>query len=547
MSRLVSKGIVPLIFLTYAGCAAYGPVSNTSAPLQSTVAAAPPSSPQIQSPSLAAAVTPVAPSLPEPQPHPTEILVEDGLAQVITAEEAKSNSVDLWIESGDDKRYLRFRNPFLKMQWDIVNLRLKDPKETPIKLGTKLDSRFETMQGGGSAENPLGDMQQMVDALSPMLNSASFGGGGYGGGFGGSGLGQMGQLMEGVQKINAYTKNKADAANQSAHETYITRINEMFMQDGFAVTSIRKDAMDFSLEKPDYVVEEIWATSLSGGIVADSFRVFTGEGQLLFQSPYYRTHFGISLFLRSRMVTGEIDIKSEKYSTLMEAVNLWGAGDESSALNEFQKALDLDPKFVNAYRYRSKYYEAKGQWKEAIDDLSNAIGILRARQQIKALYERGQLHWKINQYDAAIKDFDQVLSWEPKAVWVQANRGFTWMEKGDLGKASLDFEAALSLDPQYDVALAGRAWVLALRGEYQPAITLFNQVLATSPNYANALRGRGYCHKMLREREKAKEDLVTALQQLSEDSSPIAEKRRLQIEGWMNELQLEVPIPAPMA
>ncbi|MFH1208487.1 MAG: tetratricopeptide repeat protein [Candidatus Omnitrophota bacterium] len=526
------------MILAQAGCATIGPVTNFSRTENQGHAVSPQQAPA--TPAISASPTGGS------QPHPTEILVEDGLAELIKAEQVKSESIDLWIERGNDKRYLRFRNPFLRMQWDIVSLRLQDPKEHAIKLGTKLESRFETLQRGTGNSNSMNDMKQVFDALSPMISAASssvsYGGGGYGGGFGGSAFGAMGQFMEGIQKINAYEQNKIDTANRNANETYIDQINEMFIQDGFAVTSIRKGVTDFSLEKPDYIVEEVWKNG-AGGIFPESFRVYTGEGHLLFQTPYHQTYFGISLFIRSKMVTGEIDIKSEKYAVMMQAVNLWETGDAKAALAGFQKALAMDPEFVNGYRYRAKFYEIKERWQDAIADLTRAIGILRARLQVKVLFDRGQLYWKINDYDAAIKDFDHVLAWEPKAVWVQASRGFCWLEKQDLDRASSDFESVLAQDPKYDVALTGRAWVWALRGEYEKAIELFNQVLATSPNYANALRGRGYCYKMLKEKTKASNDLTATLQQLAKDPSPIAEKRRAQIGSWLNELRSEVPVP----
>ncbi|MSR77003.1 MAG: hypothetical protein EXS63_02080 [Candidatus Omnitrophica bacterium] len=538
-----------MTILAQVGCTTYGPVTNFAPAAELTANVLSPLLGGPAATSLAAAAVSQSQSssasseiskkdVPE-QPHPTELLVEDGLAELITADQAKSASVDLWIDSGNDKRYLRFRTPYLRMQWDIVNLRLKDQKEPPIKLATKHDYQAdETAQGsaaGGLAA--AGSFQDVLKFISPIINAAvSYGGGGYGGGFGGSGFGQLGQIMEGIQKISATAQNQTGQDNLSKNENYMNKINEMFMQDGFAAVSAQKSTTDFSLEKPDYLIEEIWKGK-EGKTTSESFRIISGDGHLLFQVPYHQTFFGISLFIRAKIVTGELDIKSEKYAGLMEAVNLWETGNKNGALDGFQKVLDMDPKFVNGYRYRARLYESEGRWQESIADLTSAIGILRARQQIKVLFERGQLNWKVNHYREAIKDFDHVLAWEPKAVWVQANRGFCWLEEENLGKASFDFEAALVQDPQYDAALNGRAWISALRGEYEQAMGLFNQVLVSNQNNVNALRGRGYCYKMLKNNAGALEDFNFTLQLTAKDLSPISMKHREQIEGWLHELR----------
>jgi len=529
--------LVSLLMMT--GCGTLGPITNTeggSSQLaegkksEGAKAASATSSASVQS----------SVNVMRQQSHPIDILVEEKLAKVVSSDGVKSGKADWWIDTGGDRRSIQFSSPFTRMQWDIVNLRLRDHKEVPIRIGTDLDARFTNITNQTQQQPDQADeMLELMSAISPFVDSLSFGGGEFGGGF--STGGSFGQMVNTCQRMNAAENQKRaianQRANQSAHESYVANINDLFLEEGFSVMPLHKDDISVSPDDLDYVVEEVWR---NGSM--ESFRIFTGQRQLLYKVPYHRSTLAISLYLKAKMITGELDMKSEKYTALSEAINLWEAGQGDEALTEFQRAIEIDPKFVNAYRYRSKFYRDQKRWKESLEDLSKAITYLRVRDRGGLQYERGQLYWEMDNIKAARKDFSQVLKWDSDAVWARASRGFCWIEEGNLGKAMRDFETILKVQPDYDVALCGKAWVLALQGFYEEAIALFDHVLELIPQYCNALRGRGYCYKMLGNKSRAMDDLIASVEILQKDPSPIAKKRRLQIKGWLDELQSEMPL-----
>ena len=533
--NLQMASLILVLGLTGTGCETLGPmtVPDVAAPEVKKAVGGPGASSELKTP--AQANTGLINTY-NKQAHPIEIFIEEDLARFATDEEIKNGNIDWWLDTGNDKRYVKFNNPFTSMQWDIVNLRLKDRKETPIKLGTKLDSRFDKI------ERTLKDSESVGEALStiaPMFNNIS-----YGGGRMASMAPQFSDVADSIQRIEAYAKERTKVANNTARDIYISKINDMFMEEGFPVIPIHAEGSEMLIEKPDYIVEEVWATT-SNGPIAETFRIFSGEGQLLYKIPYHRSHAAISLFLKAKMTKGELSLKSEKYTALTEAVNLWEAEQDEEALAGFQNALEIDPKFVNGYRYRAKFFAAKNRWKEAIEDLDQAMKYLRVKERPFLYYERGRFHWENNNPDAALKDFDKVLKSNPRSAPAKANRGFCWLEKNNLKKALQDFEDAEAIDPQCDIAMAGKGWVLALDGQYEEALREFNRALAITPNLSCALRGRGYSYKMLGQKTQAREDFVAALQQMAESHTPMTEKKRFNIQSWIKEMDTEVPIATP--
>ncbi|MDD5217631.1 MAG: tetratricopeptide repeat protein [Candidatus Omnitrophica bacterium] len=469
------------------------------------------------------------------QSHPVEIFVEEDLARLVNDKELRAGEADWWLDTGTERRGIRFNNPFMRMQWDLVNLRLRDKKEKPIRLGTKLDSQFETQSQETQDDMNFGEVLNLV---APMLDRISYGSGSMYA----AAMPQFSEVADNMQRIHQYAKRREEIANRNAHEAYIQRINDVFMEDGFAVVPIHADGTDMMLEKPDYTVEEVWRGGLSGPI-AESVRIFSGEGQLLYKMPYHRSQVAVSIFLRAKMAKGELDLKSEKYTILSDALNLWEGEQYDDALQEFEKAFEADPRFVNGYRFRAKFFMARGQWEKAIQDLSEAIKWLRVRERAPLYYDRGRLYWEMDQIKESLSDFDRILRTNPREISPLTNRGFCWLEKQKWRKASADFDAVLAQDPQNVMALTGNAWAAAMQGRYDEALQQFNRVLEMIPDLLTARRGRGYCYMKLGQKDAAQADLVRVLREASKGQSPMMQKKRAEIQRWLKGMESEVSLP----
>ncbi|MGH7826518.1 MAG: tetratricopeptide repeat protein [Candidatus Binatia bacterium] len=102
----------------------------------------------------------------------------------------------------------------------------------------------------------------------------------------------------------------------------------------------------------------------------------------------------------------------------------------------------------------------------------------------------GWVHSEIHgDFDAAIKEYTQVVILRPNVPEAYNNLGVALKRKGELERAAESFSEALEQRPVYSAALSNRGWVLADQGKWQEARRDFERALEHNPNNDGALFG----------------------------------------------------------
>jgi tetratricopeptide (TPR) repeat protein len=113
------------------------------------------------------------------------------------------------------------------------------------------------------------------------------------------------------------------------------------------------------------------------------------------------------------------------------------------AIADFTKAIELDPKFANAYNNRGIMHGRKGEMDKAIADYTSAIG---ANPKFTWPYNNRALAYaRLGDVDKALADYEKVLELDPKYTQAYANRGAAYEKKGDNERAIADFRKVLEL------------------------------------------------------------------------------------------------------
>lgn len=166
-------------------------------------------------------------------------------------------------------------------------------------------------------------------------------------------------------------------------------------------------------------------------------------------------------------------------------------GDMDAAVADFDRAIDLKPDLPEAYYNRGTAYGQMGRHDDALADLTEA---LRQRPDYaNALHNRGLTYIYLGQYEAAIADFDAVLALEPDSPTAYARRGYAYTSLGDWASAEADYTQAIELDPAYAYAYESRALVYHRLGRPEDAIADYTRALNIEPSaetYVN--RGQVY-------------------------------------------------------
>jgi tetratricopeptide (TPR) repeat protein len=164
-------------------------------------------------------------------------------------------------------------------------------------------------------------------------------------------------------------------------------------------------------------------------------------------------------------------------------------GQYDRAIQDYDEAIRLDPKYADAFNNRGYTYNAKGQYDRAIKDFDEAIRL--NPHLVAAFVNRGYSYDFEGQRDRALQDFDVAIRLDPEDKAAVNDRGYVYAAKGQYDRAFQDYDEAIRLDPKYKTALKNRGYVYAAKGQYDRAIQDYDEAIRLDPNYASAIFDRG--------------------------------------------------------
>jgi tetratricopeptide (TPR) repeat protein len=171
-------------------------------------------------------------------------------------------------------------------------------------------------------------------------------------------------------------------------------------------------------------------------------------------------------------------------------------------VKELKQAVDY---FQSGYELHNQ-----GKFKEAIEDYTKAIKL--DPKYVDAYFNRGLAWFKIGSFDNAITDYTESIRLDSGAPDAYCNRGFAWHEKGEYDKAIDDYTEAIRLDDHYKSAYLNRGLAKSQKKEYQEAIQDYNKTIALDENYAVAYYNRGLAFHNKREYDEAIQDYNKAIE-----------------------------------
>lgn len=105
---------------------------------------------------------------------------------------------------------------------------------------------------------------------------------------------------------------------------------------------------------------------------------------------------------------------------------------------------------ANFYRNRANENNVKGDFELALEDYGKAIE-LNPKDNL-SYFSRGRVHLLRQSYDLAILDFDKTIELNPKDVAAYANRAAIYEKKGNQAQAIADYRKAVELDANNESA-----------------------------------------------------------------------------------------------
>ncbi|WP_314960239.1 tetratricopeptide repeat protein [Bradyrhizobium cosmicum] len=133
------------------------------------------------------------------------------------------------------------------------------------------------------------------------------------------------------------------------------------------------------------------------------------------------------------------------------------SGETAGALDEFNRAVALDPYNAQALYGRALIHQGNNEHNFAIADFSAANGL--NPQKVEPLLGRAASYLAIGKVKEAAADLDEASEADPHNAQVWTARGQAYERLGDKAKAAVSYNKAVSLRPRDDAARSGLARV----------------------------------------------------------------------------------------
>lgn len=147
---------------------------------------------------------------------------------------------------------------------------------------------------------------------------------------------------------------------------------------------------------------------------------------------------------------------------------------------------------------------------EAVQAFTKAIEILPKYSD--AWGQRGLAYFRLGQTEAAIYDYNQSTTHNPSNATTWSNLGSLYFQNQRYQEAKYTYEQAIKYNPNHIDALANYASTLGTLGDFNGAITYFKKAVALNPNEASYYNYLGITYQNLGNQQQANYYLQMAKQ-----------------------------------
>jgi tetratricopeptide (TPR) repeat protein len=184
--------------------------------------------------------------------------------------------------------------------------------------------------------------------------------------------------------------------------------------------------------------------------------------------------------------------------------------DFNRAADDFTDAVRRDPSdaFL-ALSNLGNVDEEIGEHDRAIENYGRAIEVNPGY--FPAYYSRAGAYYAKGDYDQAIEDYGRAIELKPNYSEAFNNRAIAYLGKGAVDKAIADFSSAIRLNPNNTAAVVNRGHIYAADGQFERADVDFSSAIKLKPNIARLYVDRARAKFYLGQTEAAVGDLTMAI------------------------------------
>ncbi|MBI2413897.1 MAG: tetratricopeptide repeat protein [Deltaproteobacteria bacterium] len=156
------------------------------------------------------------------------------------------------------------------------------------------------------------------------------------------------------------------------------------------------------------------------------------------------------------------------------------SGELDKAVASYEKAIEIDPNYADAYGNRGVAYLKLGRMNDALEDLSTAIRLNPESAELHG--NRGVAFITTGEYEKAIGDLSESIRLSPStAAKGYFNRGISYKALGMNAEAVSDFTRTIEAEPSFGGAHNNRGGAYLRMGSFDEAIEDFSAAVRIDP------------------------------------------------------------------
>lgn len=243
----------------------------------------------------------------------------------------------------------------------------------------------------------------------------------------------------------------------------------------------------------------------------DTFRlIITGESDNVAKERFSRLLLDIK---EERSLHDEDDLGFviRKEITLIETSCLFGLGLTCHGLKDLEKAIEYykAASFLGEQTRLKKttlsrfhhwcalaYYELKDV-QSALEEFDKAIKL--DPKNSESYVFQGNCYYDKRKYARAIENYDKAIELKPNSAFFYNNRGSAYADLGKYDRAIIDYNKAIELDREFAMAHYGLGLVYFDLRSYEKSIEEYSKAIELNPNYAEAYNNRAASRAKLKD------------------------------------------------
>jgi tetratricopeptide (TPR) repeat protein len=184
----------------------------------------------------------------------------------------------------------------------------------------------------------------------------------------------------------------------------------------------------------------------------------------------------------------ERDVSSKK-QLINKGNALYLQGKYEEAIQAYDIAIELDPKYAEAWYNKGNALRNQGRYNEAIQAYNTTIEI--NSRHAGAWNNKGLALKNQGKYEEAIQAYDIAIQLDPKYTGAWNNKGNALYLQGKCEEAIQAYDIAIQLDPKSTEAWDNKGNALYSQSKYSGAIEAYDIAIELDPKYAKAWYNKG--------------------------------------------------------